>query len=158
LPGLQAVLNQKTEPLKNPILFLAVCVTLAVFSSCKKKAIRDIESDMTSGTWKVSELIYHAGDSTANYANDTFMFQSDGTYTITGTHNLTGNWRVWKENKEEEKEDEFDGKILRRVMFSIDMMEDLQDLYGDRVVESHSEDKLVLKHEWTDERLVLVKN
>lgn len=139
------------------IMFAAVCGALIALPACKKKKIKNLKSDMTEGTWRVSSFNDDGNDETGDYAGDTFKFNSDGTLVVTGTHNATGSWSVRKEDSGDD--DLFDDKHLE---FVISLPIPLDDLSDDWEVESSSDSKLDLKDDSggddSEEHLTFVKN
>jgi hypothetical protein len=115
----------------------AVSIFLAI-GACKKKQIKTIEKNMIEGTWKISSYTDDGNNETSDFAGDVFTFSSDGTVTVTGTHPMSGTWKVDKESDD----DMFDDRHLE---FILSFAAPLDELSDDWEVESHSDDRLELK-------------
>src|SRR3989338_5807762 len=90
-------------------------VGLFAMSACKKddvKAIEAIESEMASGTWRITRYIDSGNDETSNYTGYNFTFSSSGTLTATnGTTSYGGTWSVTDSNSNDDSEDDVDFNI-----------------------------------------------
>ncbi|MCE3296201.1 MAG: hypothetical protein K0R65_1915 [Crocinitomicaceae bacterium] len=128
--------------MKKLSILLVLCSAFFVLPACsKKKQIKNITSEITEGSWRISSYIDDSEDETSDYSGDTFTFKSDGTLIVTGTHQATGSWAVTKEDNSND-DDVFDD---RHVEFIISLPALLDDLTDDWEVESHSSSRLELK-------------
>jgi hypothetical protein len=80
---------------------LAILLSLALFTSCKKEdngsssssgSSTNISSIITSGTWKVSYYHHNSDDNTADFTGYTFTFNSNGTMTAINSDTTNGTW------------------------------------------------------------------
>lgn len=75
-------------------LIMITAITGLFLLGCQKKEIRSTEDKLTSGTWSVSSFVETQTDKTNSYDNDVYLFNKDGSISISGQHTGTGFWNV----------------------------------------------------------------
>lgn len=117
-------------------------VGLLLLSACKKddvKAIEAIESEMTSGSWRITRYVDSGNDETSDYAGYNFTFSSSGALSATnGTTTYSGTWSVTDSNSNDDSEDDVDFNIY------LSATGNFEDLNDDWDISSHSSNSLSL--------------
>lgn len=145
--------------MKLNILIAAVGLVFSV-TSCKKDDIKqkeNIEAEVTSGTWRISNFNDSGINETANFNSYNFTFEDNGTLTASnGTNTYTGSWSITDSNSNDDSPDDLDFNV------NFNLTNDFEDLNDDWDIISHTSSALQLKdvsggNGGTDE-LTFVKN
>lgn len=122
-------------------LLLVGSLMLAMVS-CKKDDIKqkeNIESQVSTGTWKISYFSDSGVNETANFNGYNFEFKSDGTLTASnGTNTYNGTWSVTDSNSSDDSPNDLDFNI------NFNLTNDFEDLNDDWDIISHTDSKLEL--------------
>ena len=85
---------------------MMVLAVAAVAVSCQKKQIKQVNSDITQGTWYVSHFSEDGVDETQYFTGYNFTFSDDGTVTATnGTNTISGTWSTSKSSSDDDSND-----------------------------------------------------
>jgi len=127
----------------NMMKLIAMSIAgLLVLSACKKddvKAIEAIESDMASGSWRITRYMDSGNDETSNFSGYNFTFSSSGTLSATnGTTTFSGTWSVTDSNSNDDSVDDVDFNIY------LSATGNFEDLNDDWDISSHSSSSLSL--------------
>lgn len=117
-------------------------VGLLVLSACKKddvKAIEAIESEMASGSWRITRYVDSGNDETSDFAGYNFTFSSSGALSATnGIATYSGTWSVNDSNSNDDSEDDVDFSIYLSATGNFESLNDDWD------ISSHSSTSLSL--------------
>lgn len=128
------------------ILILVMGLALS-FTSCSSDennpdnaAIKaEIQSDVTSGTWRITSYIDSGVDETNHFAGYVFTFNSNGTLNANnGTNDYNGTWSITDSSSDDDSQDDLDFNI------NFNLTNDFEDLNDDWDFVSHSSTKIVL--------------
>ena len=90
-------------------------MAMFAFTSCKKdsvKTIQQVETDMATGTWVITNYNDSGSNETSDYNGYTFQFNSNGTITATnGSNTYSGSWSVSDSNSNDDSQDDVDFNI-----------------------------------------------
>lgn len=115
---------------------------MLVMVSCKKDDIKqkeNIESQVSTGTWKISYFSDSGVNETVNFNGYNFEFKSDGTLTASnGTNTYNGTWSVTDSNSSDDSPNDLDFNI------NFNLTNDFEDLNDDWDIISHTDSKLEL--------------
>lgn len=121
---------------------LLVGSLMLVMVSCKKDDIKqkeNIESQVSTGTWKISYFSDSGVNETVNFNGYNFEFKSDGTLTASnGTNTYNGTWSVTDSNSSDDSPNDLDFNI------NFNLTNDFEDLNDDWDIISHTDSKLEL--------------
>ena len=126
------------------ILALALLTVTGLLSSCTKDDTTDtvqqqIESSLTSGTWRITKFIDSGNDETNHFSGYSFTFNSSGVLNSgNGTNNYAGTWSITDSNSNDDSQEDLDFNIL----FSL--TNDFADLSDDWDIISQSQTKIEL--------------
>lgn len=106
--------------------------------------IAEIESEIESGTWRITSYIDSGNDETNDFNGYNFTFSTNGTLTATnGTTTYTGTWSVTdSSNSSDDSNDEDD--IDFNIFFPVPESNDFEDLNDDWDIVSHNDTMLSL--------------
>lgn len=106
--------------------------------------IAEIESEIESGTWRITSYIDSGNDETNDFNGYNFTFSTNGTLTATnGTTTYTGTWSVTdSSNSSDDSNDEDD--IDFNIFFPAPESNDFEDLNDDWDIVSHNDTMLSL--------------
>ena len=111
--------------------------------SCRKEDVKqkkDIEKEVSSGTWRISNFVDSGVDETVNFSGYNFTFKDDGTLTASnGSSKFTGTWSVSDSNSHDDNLDDLHFNI------NFNLTNNFEDLNDDWDIVSHSSSKLELK-------------
>lgn len=128
------------------ILILVMGLALS-FTSCSsdennpdKAAIKaEIQSNVTSDTWRITNFIDSGVDETHHFAGYVFTFNSNGTLNANnGTNDYNGTWSITDSSSDDDSQDDLDFNI------NFNLTNDFEDLNDDWHFVSHSAIKIVL--------------
>lgn len=110
--------------------------------SCKKEDVKqkkNIEKEVSSGTWRISNFVDSGVDETVNFSGYNFTFKDDGTLTASnGSSTFTGTWSVSDSNSQDDNLDDLHFNI------NFNLTNNFEDLNDDWDIVSHSSSKLEL--------------
>lgn len=124
------------------IAVLACFVALFTIVSCKKddnKTKNTIESNVQSGTWKITKFVDSGTDETSQFSGYNFSFNNSGVLNANnGSNNFDGSWSITDNNSNDDSQDDLD--------FNINFSENnnFEDLNDDWDFVSQSETKIEL--------------
>lgn len=96
----------KSSKLKFAV-FLCLFGMIALTSCKKNKTQDDIESNVQSGTWRITKFIDSGSDETANFSGYNFTFNSSGSLSTTnGTNSYDGTWSITDSNSDDDSQDD----------------------------------------------------
>jgi hypothetical protein len=126
----------------KPTLFY-LSVIIFIFSSCSKdgdaKSTNEINSNLQSGTWRITKYIDSQVDETSKFAGYNFTFQSNGiVYATKGSVNYTGAWSITDNNSNDDSLDDLDFNLY------FDLTNDFEDLNDDWDFITQSANKIEL--------------
>ena len=145
--------------MKLKILVGSIAIILAS-SSCKKEDVKqkeNIETEITSGTWRISYFNDSGINETENFNSYNFTFNSNGTLTAAnGSNTYSGTWTITDSNSNDDSSEDLDFNIY------FNQTNNFENLNDDWDIISHSPSELKLKdvsggNGGTDE-LTFVKN
>ena len=104
------------------------------------KTIQDnIESNVESGTWRISKFIDSGQDETNDFAGYVFTFESSGVLNATnGVNSYDGTWSITDSNSNDDSQDDLDFNI------NFNLMNQFEDLNDDWDIISQSSTKIEL--------------
>lgn len=124
------------------IAVLACFVALFTIVSCKKddnKTKNTIESNVQSGTWKITKFVDSGTDETSQFSGYNFSFNNSGVLNANnGSNNFDGSWSITDNNSNDDSQDDLDFNINFSVTNNFD------DLSDDWDFVSQSETKIEL--------------
>lgn len=124
------------------IAVLACFVALFTIVSCKKddnKTKNTIESNVQSGTWKITKFVDSGTDETSQFSGYNFSFNNSGVLNANnGSNNFDGSWSITDNNSNDDSQDDLDFNIN----FSVN--NNFEDLSDDWDFVSQSETKIEL--------------
>lgn len=124
------------------IAVLACFVALFTIVSCKKddnKTKNTIESNVQSGTWKITKFVDSGTDETSQFSGYNFSFNNSGVLNANnGANNFDGSWSITDNNSNDDSQDDLDFNIN----FSVN--NNFEDLSDDWDFVSQSETKIEL--------------
>lgn len=127
--------------MKAKVLLLVIGIA-ATMLSCKKEDVKqkeNIESEISSGSWKISYFNDSGTNETANFTGFTFSFNSDGKLVATnGTTTYTGTWSVTDSNSNDDSPNDLHFNIF------FNLSNEFEDLNDDWDIVSHTSTKLEL--------------
>lgn len=116
--------------------------TTFLFVSCKKEDVKtqkEIESEVTSGTWRISSFIDSGTDETSNFNGFTFTFNADGGLTASnGSTTYNGTWSITDSNSNDDSADDLDFNIY------FNLTNNFEDLNDDWDIKSHTSSTIEL--------------
>lgn len=132
---------------KIKISVLTSLLSLFAFVSCKKEDDKpsnstqtNIQSNVQSGTWKITKFVDSGIDETNHFTGYGFIFNSSGVLKANnGTNNYEGTWSVTDSNSNDDSQDNLDFNI------SFNLTNDFEDLSDDWDFISQSATKIELK-------------
>lgn len=90
-------------------------IGLLTLASCKKnneKVQKEVETSVTSGTWRITKFIDSGDDETGNFTGYNFTFNNSDVVTATnGTNTYSGTWSITDSNSNDDSEDDLDFNI-----------------------------------------------
>jgi hypothetical protein len=99
----------------------------------------NIESNVESGTWRISKFIDSGDDETNDFAGYVFTFESNGVLNATnGVNSYDGTWSITDSNSNDDSEDDLDFNI------NFNLMNEFEDLNDDWDIISQSSTKIEL--------------
>lgn len=106
--------------------------------------IAQIETDVESGTWRISSYIDSGSDETNDFNGYNFNFSTDGTLSATnGTTSYSGTWSVTDSSNSSDDSNN-DDDIDFNIFFPVAESNDFEDLNDDWDVVSHTDTTLSL--------------
>lgn len=129
----------------NSILVTGV-ISISMLSSCSKDddnqtidTKTQIESKVSSGTWKVTYFFDSGIDQTNTFSDYTFSFLANGTLTASNSANTyNGTWSISDKNSSDDSADDLDFNI------SFNLTNGFEDLNDDWDITSQSASKVEL--------------
>ena len=99
----------------------------------------DIESNVETGTWRISKFIDSGDDETNDFAGYVFTFESNGVLNATnGVNSYDGTWSITDSNSNDDSQDDLDFNI------NFNLMNEFEDLNDDWDIISQSSTKIEL--------------
>lgn len=129
--------------LKFPVL---ICLLGAsTLFSCKKKKLEktknEVETNVQSGTWRITKFIDSGSDETNHFTGYTFTFNSSGVLNSTnGTNSYNGTWSITESNSDDDSKDDLDLDFN----INFNLTNDFEDLNDDWDFVSESSTKIEL--------------
>jgi len=124
------------------IAVLACFVALFTIVSCKKddnKTKNTIESNVQSGTWKITKFVDSGTDETSQFSGYNFSFNNSGVLNASnGSNNFDGSWSITDNNSNDDSQDDLDFNI------NFSVTNNFEDLSDDWDFISQSETKIEL--------------
>jgi hypothetical protein len=103
------------------------------------KTIQEVESNIKSGSWKITKFIDSGDDETHHFNGYTFIFDSNGTVTGTnGMNTYEGTWSITDSSSTDDSPEDMDFNI------NFNMTNDFEDLNDDWDFISSSATKIEL--------------
>jgi hypothetical protein len=136
-------LKNKRNNIKMKSILFYLSVIILTFSSCSKdddaKSTTQINSNVQSGTWRITKYIDSQVDETSKFAGYNFTFQSNGiVYATKGSVNYTGAWSITDSNSNDDSQDDLDFNLY------FDLTNDFEDLNDNWDFISQSANKIEL--------------
>jgi hypothetical protein len=104
-----------------------------------KTILDNIESNVESGTWRISKFIDSGDDETNDFAGYVFTFESNGVLNATnGANSYDGTWSITDSNSNDDSQDDLDFNI------NFNLMNEFEDLNDDWDIISQSSTKIEL--------------
>jgi hypothetical protein len=136
--------NMNTKNLR--IAMLACLISLFTIVSCNKNddspinnTQTTVESNVQSGTWRITKFIDSGKDETNHFQGYNFTFNTSGVLNANnGTNNYTGTWSITDSNSNDDSQDDLDFNI------SFNLTNDFEDLNDDWDFISQSSTKIEL--------------
>ncbi len=124
------------------ILFYLSLIVIS-FSSCSKdddaKSTSQINSNVQSGTWRITRYIDSEVDETIKFSSYNFTFQSNGiVYATKGNVTYTGSWSITDSNSDDDSQEDLDFNLY------FGLINDFEDLNDDWDFISQSASKIEL--------------
>lgn len=123
-------------------VILVFVVAIGLIVSCKKKdekEIKNIESQITAGTWVISYFNDSGTDETHHFNGFKFSFGDDGDLSASnGTLTYNGTWKITDSNSNDDNPDDLDFNIY------FNLNNEFEDLNDDWDIKSHTDTKLEL--------------
>lgn len=127
-------------------MLIAVSMSIIAITSCEKEDnssqsnIQDqVNSDMQSGTWRITYFFDSEKDETHHFTGFNFIFQSNGALIASkGSTLYEGSWSITKGNSSDDNPNEMDFNIL------FNISNDFEDLNDDWNILTRSETKIEL--------------
>lgn len=123
------------------LLFFAIGA-MVVLSACKKedeKTKDEIESEVSTGSWRITYFSDSGTDETSNFSGYNFTFSTDGTLTAAnGSNTYTGTWSITDSNSSDDSPSDLDFNI------NFNLTNNFEDLNDDWDISSHSSTKIEL--------------
>lgn len=117
-------------------------IGLLTLSSCNKdknSVQNEVETSVSSGTWRITKFIDSGSDETSNFTGYTFSFNSSDVLSATnGTNTYTGTWSITDSNSNDDTQDDLDFNI------NFALSNNFQDLSDDWDFVSQSSTKIEL--------------
>lgn len=105
------------------------------------QTIEQVNSTMTSGTWKIKSYIDSGEDETSDFIGYNFTFSGNGTLTAqNNSTSMEGTWSVTQSGSNDDESDDLDFNIL----FPVPDTNDFEDLNDDWDIDSYSSSLLSL--------------
>lgn len=115
---------------------------MVVLSACKKedeKTKDEIESEVSTGSWRITYFSDSGTDETSNFSGYNFTFSTDGTLTAAnGSNTYTGTWSITDSNSSDDSPSDLDFNI------NFNLTNNFEDLNDDWDISSHSSTKIEL--------------
>lgn len=127
--------------MKIKSIALIVIITALVVACNKKdkKEIKNIESQVTAGTWVISYFNDSGTDETSNFSGFKFIFKEDGVLNASnGSVTYNGSWSITDSNSNDDNPDDLDFNIY------FNLSNEFEDLNDDWDIKSHEDSKLEL--------------
>lgn len=138
----------KTPFFKSSLLLCFTCLIIFACSSDDDNGSTDntaemnqIRSQVTDGTWRITNFIDSGQDETSDFSGYNFTFSSNGDLSATnGTTTENGNWSVTSSSSSSSSSSDIDFNIN----FNVPDTHDFDDLNDDWDVVSHTSTRIVL--------------
>ena len=93
--------------------------------------IAQIENDVASGTWQITNFIDSGQDETSDFTGYNFTFNTNGTLLATdGSNTLNGTWSITNDDSDDDSDDD-DNDIDFNIAFPVTDSSDFEDLNED---------------------------
>jgi hypothetical protein len=110
-------------------------------NSQQTNLLPQIEANISSGTWKITNFNDSGNDETNHLTNYSFVFATNGSLTAgNGTNNYAGTWNISDHNSEDDSQIELDFNI------NFYLLKDFDDLSEDWNIQTQSIVKIELIH------------
>jgi len=111
-------------------------------SSNNQQIIQSVNSNVKSGTWKITQFIDSGQDELTNFSGYNFTFGDNGVLTATnGQNTLTGTWSVTNSSS---NDDSSDNNVDFNILFNVDDNSPFEDLNDDWDITSQNASKIEL--------------
>ncbi|WP_240507415.1 hypothetical protein [Winogradskyella aurantia] len=108
--------------------------------------IAQIENDVESGTWRITNFNDSGQDETSDFAGYDFTFNSNGTLVATnGSNTQNGTWSVTDDDDSDDDSSSDDDDIDFNIFFPVPDTNDFEDLNDDWDIVSASSTKIELR-------------
>lgn len=98
--------------MKRCYAFYLVLMVLFLSPACKKKQDKvknQIESNVKSGSWKITKFIDSGNDETSNFNGYLFVFGDNGQVSASnGSNSYSGSWSITDSNSNDDSTDDLD--------------------------------------------------
>lgn len=127
--------------MKKLTYLLTFLLILGAYSCSKdKKMQRQIEKDVTKGTWKITFFEEDGNNETNHFSGYNFTFKDDGTLNANnGSNNYNGTWSLSNSSSNDDSQSDLDFNI------NFNLSNDFEDLNDDWEIISNSSSKIELK-------------
>ncbi len=127
--------------MKNKLnLFVFLFFIVAFLGACKKVKTKNVEKEITSGTWKITQYTEDGVSDNPQFQNYTFTFSDGGTVTaVYNSLTISGTWSVKKDNSNDDSASDVD------FVLNFPATDDFDEMNDDWDIVSQSDTKLELK-------------
>ena len=143
--------------MKNPFLkALVLMLSLSLLSTTWEdddfsindnlQEILEIQSNVESGTWRVTSYIDSGEDETNDFNGFSFNFESNGTVTATNESvTKTGTWSITDDDSNDDSSSSSNDDIDFNIFFQVPETDDFEDLNDDWDIISHTNSRIELR-------------
>lgn len=130
----------------KPIFSLIFVISIFIYSCSSNDDItnisstqNEIQTNVESGTWRITEFIDSGRDETNDFTGYTFNFNASGVLNANnGTNNYDGTWSIADSNSNDDSQDDLDFNIF------FNLTNDFEDLNDDWDFISQTSSKIEL--------------
>lgn len=125
--------------MKSIALLVLAAAFVVACNKKDKKEIKNIETQVTAGTWVISYFNDSGADETSNFSGFKFIFKESGVLNASnGSVTYNGTWSITDSNSNDDNPDDLDFNIF------FNLSNEFEDLNDDWDIKSHTDNKLEL--------------